>query len=81
MTQVATWMREEKPSLARMLATCRAAVAGLITNSSAMALLLSPLATRSAISHSRPVSVVSGAAAGLRPVSGDVLGRSSPSSA
>ena len=60
---------EEKPSLARMLATCRAAVAGLITRSSAMALLLMPLAISSAISHSRQVSVVSGATTGFLPSS------------
>src|SRR3984885_5914602 len=52
----ATVVRELKPSLARMLATCRAAVAGLITSSSAISLLDRPLAMRSTISCSRVVS-------------------------
>ena len=38
--QAAIWAREVKPSLARIFATCRAAVAGLITSSPAMARLL-----------------------------------------
>jgi len=38
--QAAIWARERKSSLAMMLAMCLATVAGLITSSSAMALLL-----------------------------------------
>ena len=38
----ATWLRELKPSLARMLATCRAAVAGLMNSFVAMSRLLRP---------------------------------------
>ena len=38
--QAAIWAREVKPSLDRIFATWRAAVAGLITSSSAMPLLL-----------------------------------------
>src|SRR6266571_1812209 len=37
--QAATWFREVNPSLAKMFATCRATVAGLMTSSSAMARL------------------------------------------
>jgi hypothetical protein len=39
-THAAIWLRDLKPSLARMLATCRAAVVGLMDSSAAMALLL-----------------------------------------
>ena len=51
-------MRELKPSLAMMLATCRAAVAGLMDSSPAMALLLRPSAISVATCRSRRVSVV-----------------------
>ncbi len=61
--QAAICAREENPSLARMFATCRAAVAGLMTSSSAMALLLLPPATSAATSRSRGVSVPGSAAA------------------
>src|SRR5580693_4474025 len=59
----AIWVRELKPSLAMMLATCLAAVVGLMESSSAMALLLRPLATRVAIWCSRWVSELGGAEA------------------
>jgi len=54
-------VRDLKPSLARMLATCRAAVVGLTDSSAAMALLLRPVAIRAAISCSRGVSELGGA--------------------
>ena len=59
----AIWVRDENPSLARMFATCRAAVAGLMNSSSAMALLLRPLATSATTWRSRGVSVAGSAAA------------------
>ena len=62
-TQAAIWVRDLKPSLARMLATCRAAVVGLMHSSSAMALLLCPVAISAAICCSRRVSELGGAAA------------------
>ena len=69
--QAATWARELNPSLMSMLATCRATVAWLITSSSAMARLLSPLAISAAISRSRGVSVDgTAAAAGAGPAAG-----------
>src|SRR5262249_19153175 len=61
--QAAICAREENPSLARMLATCRAAVAGLMKSSSAMDLLLRPSATSAATWRSRGVSVPGGAVA------------------
>src|SRR5581483_9442895 len=67
--QAATWARELNPSLARMFATCLAAVAGLITSSSAMALLLCPAAISATISRSRGVRPPGAAAA-----AGDVTG-------
>src|ERR1700691_4132044 len=54
--QAAIWAREVKPSLDRIFATWRAAVAGLITSSSAMPLLLYPRAISAVISRSRGVS-------------------------
>jgi hypothetical protein len=62
-THAAIWLRELKPSLAMMLATCLAAVVWLMDSSAAMALLDRPLATSSAISYSRWVSELGGAAA------------------
>ena len=59
----AIWARELKPNLAMMLATCLAAVVGLMESSPAMALLLRPLATRVAIWCSRWVSELGGAEA------------------
>jgi RNA polymerase-binding transcription factor len=56
-----------KPSFAMMLATCLATVAGLITSSAAMALLLRPLAISTAISRSRAVSTPCGAGAVVAP--------------
>src|SRR5260370_679523 len=53
----ATWARELNPSLMKILATCLAAVAGLITSSSAMPRLDRPRAIRAAISRSRAVSL------------------------
>src|SRR3954470_14644366 len=58
--QAATCAREAKPSLVRMLVTCLATVAGLITSSSAMPLLLRPRAIRRAISRSLAVRVLGG---------------------
>src|SRR5262249_26104144 len=52
----ATCALELKPSFRKMLATWRAAVAGLITSSWAMALLLRPRAIRATIWRSRGVS-------------------------
>ncbi len=52
MIQAAICARDLKPSFDMMLATCLAAVAGLITSSAAMALLLRPSAMRAAISSS-----------------------------
>ena len=63
MIHAAIWVRELKPSLAMMLATCLAAVVWLMESSSAMALLLRPLATSSAIWYSRWVSELGGAEA------------------
>ena len=54
--QAAIWAREVKPSLDRIFATWRAAVAGLIISSSAMPLLLWPCAISAVISRSRGVS-------------------------
>ncbi len=54
--QAAIWAREVKPSFDRIFATWRAAVAGLITSSSAMPLLLYPRAISAVISRSRGVS-------------------------
>ena len=62
-THAAIWVRDLKPSLARMLATCRAAVVGLMDSSAAMALLLRPVAIRAAIWCSRGVSELGGVAA------------------
>jgi hypothetical protein len=62
-THAAIWLRELKPSLFMMLATCLAAVVWLIESSAAMALLDRPPATSSAISYSRWVSELGGAAA------------------
>ena len=45
----AIWVGEVTASLAKMLAMCRATVAGVTDSSSAMALLLCPLATSPAI--------------------------------
>ena len=59
--QAAICARDLKPSLVMMLATCLAAVAGLITSSAAMALLLRPAAMSAAISSSRGVSALGGA--------------------
>src|SRR5947209_20326867 len=63
MIHAAIWVRELNPSLAMMLATCRAAVVWLMDSSSAMALLLRPLASSSAIWCSRWVSELGGAEA------------------
>src|SRR6185437_4924013 len=68
MVQAAIWVRELNPSLAMMLATCLAAVVWLIDSSSAMALLLRPLASSSAISCSRWVSELGGAEATWKPL-------------
>src|SRR6185437_16416177 len=54
--QAATWARELKPSLPKILATCRAAVAGLMVSSSAMPRLDRPRAISRAISSSLAVS-------------------------
>jgi hypothetical protein len=54
--QAAICARDLKSSFAMMLATCLATVAGLITSSAPMALLLRPLAISVAISSSRGVS-------------------------
>ena len=62
-THAAIWLRELKPSLAMMFATCLAAVVWLMESSAAMALLDRPPATSSAISCSRWVSELGGAAA------------------
>src|SRR4029077_5874699 len=62
-THAAIWLRELKPSLFMMLATCLAAVVWLMESSAAMALLDRPPATSSAISYSRWVSELGGAAA------------------
>ena len=59
--QAAIWAREVKPSLDRIFATWRAAVAGLMTSSSAMPLLLCPWAMSAVISRSRGVSEGGGA--------------------
>jgi hypothetical protein len=53
-----------------MLAMCLATVAGLITSSSPMDLLLRPSATSAAISSSRRVSVLGGIAAGTNGAGG-----------
>ena len=63
MIQAAICARFLKPSFAMMLATCLATVAGLITSSAAIALLLRPLAISTAISRSLAVSPPSGACA------------------
>src|SRR5580693_8418817 len=78
-THAAIWVREVNPSLAKMLATCRAAVVGLMDSSAAIALLLRPLATSAAIWCSRRVSELGGAAA-TRYASTTARGRPSLSS-
>ena len=65
MIQAAICARDLKPSFVMMLATCLATVAGLITSSAPMALLLSPLAMSAAISSSRGVSPPGGATVGV----------------
>src|SRR4029079_15576842 len=62
-THAAIWLRELKPSLFMMLATCLGAVVWLMDSSAAMALLDRPPATSSAISYSGWVSELGGAAA------------------
>src|SRR5690606_15444595 len=64
----AIWLREWKPSLVLMLATCRATVAGLMNSCSAIDRLLIPRPTSWATSRSRGVSTAASASAGAEPV-------------
>src|SRR5215471_7255715 len=53
--QAATWLRERKPSLLKILITCRSAVAAEMTSSSAIWRLVNPRATSVATARSRAV--------------------------